>query len=337
MKATPASAQPLLSICVPTYSRPKTLKKTLRSIVPRTEDIEIVVCDNSSKDENQGIVEEELNDCPCPWRYNRNNLPSHLAGIDMMVENFNMCVNLARGRYVYILHDDDYFLPGGLEAVLRKIRETQQQHHVLMFGVRLLTPHGRTLRVQAAKVEKFLEPRAALLKHLNNSSFVRWPSLVIQKEAYNTVGLFDREMKSPTDIEMWVRMFSRFGVYTIPDVITGYVIHQNTETIRGFNPNSLKALLLMFNKARQTQLLSEKEIALARTNFIYRWILSGVYRSVQNGDIASARKILSLFRLLPTDGFNVTLKWSFLKGAFSLLLLPGWLVSVAGKLKTAPN
>lgn len=337
MLPKPQAPAPLLSICVPTYSRPDTLRQTLRSISPNSEDIEILVCDNASNNINQQVVEEELGSCQCPWRYHRNNLPAGLLGVEMMVENFNMCVKLARGKYLYILHDDDYLLPGGLSTILNKIRATEGQYHMLMFGVRLVNPQGKTLRVQKAQTEEYVSPREALYKHLNNSSFVRWPSLVIQKKAYNAVGLFDRTMWSPTDIDMWVRMFSNFGFYAVPDVITGYVIHENTETIKGYNAQSLQALLKLFEKAHRAKLLTEEEISRTRTNFIYRWILSGVYRSIKNGDPDSARNILSLFRLLPNDGFDITLKWSMLRGIFSLLLLPGKFKAVAGKVKPAPN
>jgi glycosyltransferase involved in cell wall biosynthesis len=329
-------ASPLLSICVPTYSRPDTLRQTLRSILPNTEDIEILVCDNSSDGTNQRVVEEELRNCRCPWRYNRNNLPKGLLGVEMMVENFNMCVKLARGQYIYILHDDDYLLPGGLSTILKKIRDTRQKYHLLMFGVRLVDPQGKELRVQAAKTEQYLKPSVALYKHLDNSSFVRWPSLIIKKEAYDAVGLFDRAMGAPTDIDMWIRMFSRFGVFTIPDLITGYTIHENTETVKGFNDHSLKILLGLFDKARRTNLLSEKEINRTRTNFIYRWILAGVYRSIRNGDRASAQKIFSLFELLPSVGFAKSVKWSLLKGLFGFSLRAGKFVLPAGKLKAAP-
>jgi glycosyltransferase involved in cell wall biosynthesis len=313
---------PLLSICIPTNNRPETLKQTLRSVVPKSEDIEILVCDNSSEDINQKIVEEELQDCPCPWRYNRNNLPKGLLGIEMMVENFNTCVRLARGHYIYILHDDDYLLPGGLNIVLQKIRETRQQHHLLMFGVKLVNPEGRTLRVQVAETEKYLTPKEALFKHLNNSSFVRWPSLVIKREAYQTVGLFDRGMLSPTDIDMWARMFSQFGVFTIPATITGYTIHENTETNKNYTPESLRALLKLFDNASKTNLLSEKEMKQTRTNFIYRWILSGVYRSLKRNDYYAACQIIDMFQLLPSEGFSPSVKWSVLKKVFSLILLP---------------
>ena len=318
----PLSA-PLLSICIPTYDRPETLKQTLASIVPDDANIEIVVCDNSSDDLNQRVVEEALRDCRCPWRYNRNNLPKSLSGVEMMVENFNTCVKLARGQYVYILHDDDYLLPGGLSTILRKINETRQQYHLLMFGVRLVDVQGKSLRVQAAKTEQYLEASTALRKHLEDSSFVRWPSLIIKKTAYDMVGLFDRTKKAPTDIDMWIRMFSKFGVYTIPDLIVGYTIHENTQTVKGFNAESLAILLGLFEKARQTKLLSSEEIDRTRTKFIYRWILAGVYRSLRNGDMASARKIMGLFKNLPSGTFSLSLKWAFLKSAFNLILLAG--------------
>ena len=52
---------PLLSICIPTYNRSKSLRICLLSILSQTkgyeEDVEVVVSDNCSDDDTMQVVE----------------------------------------------------------------------------------------------------------------------------------------------------------------------------------------------------------------------------------------------------------------------------------------
>jgi len=195
----PTAERPLISICIPTYNRPSLLRRTLLSIGADSYDLEIIVTDNSTDDQSRKIVENTLCSVPCSWRYHKNEPPVSPAN------NMNAGIHLARGEYVYILHDDDYLLPGGLQKIRKKIQENPS-YPVLKFDVKVVNIHGkriyRSFQPPLSHTDGYFEPQAALQKLLGNSSFVRQPSIIVKKLVYEQVGLWDDTKTPPNDTDM---------------------------------------------------------------------------------------------------------------------------------------
>jgi glycosyltransferase involved in cell wall biosynthesis len=82
--------------------------------IPRGE-VEIVVCDNTSSDHTSQVVKPYLH--RSDFHYYRN--PENVG----MLGNLKVTAHHARGRYVWILGDDDLVKPGSIEKVLRIIRK----------------------------------------------------------------------------------------------------------------------------------------------------------------------------------------------------------------------
>ena len=110
--------RPLLSVCITTYNRAGWLAASLKNLarllpVPG-EEIEIVVCDNASSDRTPDVVQPYLK--RPDFRYHRN--PVNVG----MLGNLRVTAHHARGRYVWILGDDDLVRPGSLERVVAAIK-----------------------------------------------------------------------------------------------------------------------------------------------------------------------------------------------------------------------
>lgn len=100
-----------LSIAIPTYNGAKTIRETLDSIVSQLEDgVEIVVSDNASTDGTAEIIFEYQSMYPV-IRYFRND---ENLGVD---RNFDLAVQRAAGKYVWLFGDDDKLLCGGIQKV----------------------------------------------------------------------------------------------------------------------------------------------------------------------------------------------------------------------------
>ena len=112
--------QPLLSICIPTYNRAKILKVSLErfekefNTIDQSE-VEFYVSDNCSNDETPQVV-KQAQEKGLPINFNRN---SENVGPDC---NFLYCMNHAAGKYVWLLGDDDFIIPGSLIYLLDLIR-----------------------------------------------------------------------------------------------------------------------------------------------------------------------------------------------------------------------
>lgn len=109
--------KPLLSICIPTYNRAAILQVTLRLLVTQIADlkdkglISLYISDNASTDETktviQGFIEEGA-----PIEYSRNEIN---IGPD---RNFLKCFQTAKGKYIWLLGDDDPVCEGAILKIV---------------------------------------------------------------------------------------------------------------------------------------------------------------------------------------------------------------------------
>jgi abequosyltransferase len=123
---------PILSITIPTYNRAFWLKLCLEQLLPQIkaypDEIELIISDNCSPDNTEDVVKSFLNS-GFKFQYVRN---STNIGSDA---NIAQCFNLARGRYVLILGDDDLFIDDAISKLLVQLRMAK-------FGVVCIKPYG---------------------------------------------------------------------------------------------------------------------------------------------------------------------------------------------------
>lgn len=107
--------RPRLSVCISTYNRAEWLAATLRNwarLYPQPlEDVELLVCDNTSTDHTPDVVRPYLD--RTDFSYHRN--PQNVG----MLGNLRETAHRAKGQYIWILGDDDLLLPGAIERVLK--------------------------------------------------------------------------------------------------------------------------------------------------------------------------------------------------------------------------
>lgn len=105
---------PLLSIAIPTYNRSRFLYQTLESLFSEIQNenysLEIIVSDNCSTDNTEKVIHSFIN----------KGLPIiHVKNIENKGAEVNViqCFSLAKGNYVLVLGDDDFFLKGALSKI----------------------------------------------------------------------------------------------------------------------------------------------------------------------------------------------------------------------------
>lgn len=108
---------PDLSICIPTYNRLQYLKDLLPGVLDQVErvlrgTVEVVVSDNGSTD-GTGAYLALLNHPRLRFWTNERNI-----GGD---RNFLKCIREARGKFVWLIGDDDIVLEGALERAMQLV------------------------------------------------------------------------------------------------------------------------------------------------------------------------------------------------------------------------
>lgn len=103
---------PLVSVCVPTYNRPKTLERTINCLLNQTyKNLEIIISDNcSTNEEVERVINKYLTDTRITYIRQSVNKGA--------IFNFNYVIEQAKGDYFMRLADDDWLDENYIESCL---------------------------------------------------------------------------------------------------------------------------------------------------------------------------------------------------------------------------
>ena len=112
-------ARPLLSCAITTYNRAHWLKHSLPRLIeaarPFRDQVEVVVCDNTSTDATPDVVARFVG---LPGFASHRN-PANLG----MLGNLGATTRVSNGAYVWLMGDDDLIIDGAIEAVLSGLEQ----------------------------------------------------------------------------------------------------------------------------------------------------------------------------------------------------------------------
>lgn len=193
---------PTVSICIPAYNQPHSLRRALASISAQTfTDYEIVVTDDTPGNAVAEVVADFTPALPIIYRHHpiRKGTP----------ENWNEAVRLASGRYIKILHHDDWFTgPGSLGRFVALL----EQNPGASFGFsasQVCGPDGLPRSVfstSARQINALLRDPRLLLR----GNCIGPPSATIYDRG---AGLeYDRLMQWLVDIDFYMRILYRSPV-----------------------------------------------------------------------------------------------------------------------------
>jgi glycosyltransferase involved in cell wall biosynthesis len=146
------SSSPLVTIAIPTYNRadsylPQALKCAFDQTYPN---LEIIVADNCSTDSTKALVAGTAD--PRLWYFR------HEVNIGS-TNNFNFCLEQAKGEYVLFLHDDDRIDRDFVESCIQAANGISDIG-IIRTGLRWIDTHGNVLgefpnRVGGLPIDEF--------------------------------------------------------------------------------------------------------------------------------------------------------------------------------------
>lgn len=236
----------LLTVAIPTYKRFDLLNECLKTLsqCEFTFPIEIIVVDNDPEDLSHAhelIERQNIAD----FRYYKNSENYGMFG------NWNQCLNLARGKYVTLLHDDDVLNSAFSRAMNGLVSSGELQAKTLVgFNVGILDQRHSSDQVRsngllqrfkafARRTKTNVTRTIGLDDLLFSNVFQGTLGVVMLRDNAIIMGGFDETMYPISDYDFWVRWVTLFGDITIkPDVVGLYRIQKNeslrAEVIQGF-------------------------------------------------------------------------------------------------------
>jgi len=219
------SDRPFWSVMIPTHNAGPQLEKTLQSVReqdPGPNQMQIAIVDDTSS----GETVRQLSQSVFGERAEHHRQPAPLD----IAENWNRCIDLSRGHWIHLLHQDDLVLPGFYERLARA-DEVQPEVGAAFCRNWLVDESGArtgisTLERDVAGVcEDWLEQIAV-------SNRIKCPSIVVRRECYEQLGGFRGDLSFTLDWEMWIRIASRYPIYYEPEALAAFRVHSDSETAR---------------------------------------------------------------------------------------------------------
>lgn len=189
---------PLITIAIPTYNRIDTLTETLDELARQEgfhdADLEIVVSDNASPVDPTPMLHEFERRHGRPLVLHRN---TRNEGID---GNIHRVGELATGRYILFMSDDDVLMPGTLRHLQALVREQPDLLFCFVNGFSFRGVYDPSYRATPIiKLDRTLVTRSndALLDTIGVwSTFLS--AFFVERQAW--IGVPDRERHLGTDI-----------------------------------------------------------------------------------------------------------------------------------------
>ncbi len=204
ISSPPFDVRPLVSVIMPTYSRPDRLREAIQSVLAQTcQDFEILVVNDGGQDVTSVI--------------DGFNAGARLVAIQHtenrgLAAARNTGLRAAKGTYIAYLDDDDRYCPDHLETLLAalqggehkiaytdawRIHERRQGEHYVVTGRDL--PHSRDF-----------DPRELLIRN-----YLPVLTVMHERSCLDQAGYFDESLFAHEDWDLWIRMALHYPFHHI--------------------------------------------------------------------------------------------------------------------------
>ena len=144
----------LISICIPSYNRPKELTRLLESIHNKHKQlVQIIICEDMApkRQEIRLVVDNFKNSTSYNVKYSENIENLGHGG------NFRECIKKADGEFIIFMGDDDMFIPETLDGYCLFLQENRHCGYILRSSRQLLK-NGKYEYFRYFSEDKYFDP-----------------------------------------------------------------------------------------------------------------------------------------------------------------------------------
>jgi glycosyltransferase involved in cell wall biosynthesis len=200
---------PKVSVVIPTYNRPERLSNAIRSVLSQTEaDFEVFVVDDGSRDTAPGDVVRAFGDARLKYvrlPVSRGPAAARNAGVAR-----------ASAPYVAFLDDDDEWLPEKL-AVQLAVLDRSSERIAGVYSARITVDENAGTTVTTRYEKPF--------DIYSGENVITTSSIVVRRQSFDAVGLFDERLFSGQDFDMWIRLGQVFDLVYVDEPLIRYFVH----------------------------------------------------------------------------------------------------------------
>jgi len=235
---------PLVSICIPTYNRPGYLELALNSALKQTyNNFEIIITDNSDNNKTSDLIKKYKNK---KIRYYKN--PKNIGSF----KNLQTALLLTKGKYVKFLLDDDLLEKNCVEKMMGKM-ERYPNVGIVMAPLKIVDKNNQPIipRFYIFKkmryLYKYLNKNTLIDKKIVLKDFLTriYPccvptGIMFRKKYIDEVGGFDKNFEYIVDVEICMRIATKYDFYYIDEFLSSWRYTSSSETMNILHKEGIK-------------------------------------------------------------------------------------------------
>ncbi len=268
--------KPLVSVIIPTYNRVYILFKAIESVLNQTfKDLELIVVDDGSTDETPYLITKY------PLIY----VKKPRKGV---AHARNIGIAKAKGDFIAFLDSDDIFVPDKIEKQLEFFEKNPdykivQTDEIWYKGNKRINP-----KKIHKKAEGWFFYRAIKL------CVVSMSTVLMKRELFEEVGLFDEEFWVCEDYEFWLRVALKMPVGLIKEnlVIKSGGRPDQLSATKGLDYYRTLALIKLFKNYQKDLNLEQKIMLFAEAKRKFKIFYKG---ALKYGNLEKAFKLKKFF------------------------------------------
>lgn len=280
---------PQFSIIIPLFNKQNFIENTIKSILNQSiTDFELIIVNDGSTDNSEEKV-LGFNDKRIHY-YSKKNEGVSTAR--------NYGIEKAKSDYITFIDADDYWYPDFLEEMFKKINLFPE---LKVFSSAIEIETSKTIVKASYSIKKTNDYE---IVNYFNSSYKRTvlcsSSAVFHKSVFEKIGLFDIQLKSGEDTDMWIRIGLVYPILFSWKILARYVydsdsLTKNQDFVYG-KINFYKFKELEMNNLEMKKFLDLNRCSLAIRSKINRKndVFKELYNAINLKNLTVKKRILLL-------------------------------------------
>lgn len=226
---------PKVTVAIPTYNRAHYLKEAIESVLAQTfEDYELLILDNASTDNTEEVV-RSFNDKRIKYIKNKINI----GGLN----NFNKALDMAKGEYVIIFHDDDIMKPELLEKEV-EILDKNDDVVLVATNISIINKRGMILKQREKELDNdiIFEKYDFIYKLFKENFVLPCPTVMLRTDFINRNNIrFKPEIGPNADGYMWmeINLYNK-KILFLHEPLLMYRHHEGQDSSNNFLDRNIK-------------------------------------------------------------------------------------------------
>ena len=233
-----------ISVIIPTFNRKETLKRAIQSVLMQSyTPYEIIVIDDGSDDGTKEWLKDNFPNVKYIYQMN--------SGVSSAR---NKGIKFARGDWIALLDSDDEWLPSKLKDQANEIESNP--------AAKFLHTNEIWIRngVRVNQMKKHKKYGGYIFEKCLDMCRISPSSVLIKKDIFDEIGMFDETLKVCEDYDLWLRFASKYPVHFLDQpLIKKYGGHSDQlskvdDGIESYRIRSLKKIMNsgILNKKQKT-------------------------------------------------------------------------------------